>query len=489
MSDDRAYDEAPPPATLLAEEIKRRRNDAKLSQPQLAQRIGYTRQYVSLAERPGHNLPSLEVVKAIDEALDARGELLALRERARAEQQRRRRGSGSIEAVKVPGSSQSVLDSAGVSSSVFGDTVLACGAGRFFLGASIDVKAFPADIDERVISRVPLGFADDPFVRRPRRGLVVGVVESDEGPALYGLDSRQARRRLANASPGTKLLMSRAYLIDDLAMAVLWSVANLDEALLDDDAALAEASAHLAIFEDLPRSVGGRDLAADLAPVSRMWLGSNFCAQHILRHADSLSEAPVFWTREQRGEEASTWLFFAHKFDYLRRTATNQADLRRTFCVPNTAVTGSSRPERVLLLLAVALMESFDIQVDVVVDPEYGSLDGFVADRRRAVVANWMGADGIWQVDITDHRPKLREFHDALNYARAHSMARGATAHERLRELAEYLQLDWTWLTRRCAELGEYGAAGLAEPRSRLLSLEGLERACRFVGSAAGRND
>ncbi|XVS62077.1 hypothetical protein ACQPYE_27920 [Actinosynnema sp. CA-299493] len=89
-------------------------------------------------------------------------------------------------------------------------------------------------------------------------------------------------------------------------------------------------------------------------------------------------------------------------------------------------------------------MESFDIRVDVVTDPEYGSLDGFVADRRRAVVANWMGADGIWQVDITEHRPKLREFHDASNHARAHSVARGATVHE---------------------------------------------RACWFVGSAAGRND
>ncbi|XVS62087.1 helix-turn-helix transcriptional regulator [Actinosynnema sp. CA-299493] len=90
MNENRAYDEAHPAAALLAAEIKRLRNDAELSQPQLAQRIGYTRQYVSLAERPGHNLPSLEIVKALDEALGARGRLLALREQAHRERQARR---------------------------------------------------------------------------------------------------------------------------------------------------------------------------------------------------------------------------------------------------------------------------------------------------------------------------------------------------------------------------------------------------------------
>jgi transcriptional regulator with XRE-family HTH domain len=102
VTEERAHEEVQRAATLLAGEIKRRRTDAGLSQPQLAQRIGYTRQYVSLAERPGHNLPSLEVVKAIDDALDARGQLLALREQAKADQRRNRRGSLPIESINVP---------------------------------------------------------------------------------------------------------------------------------------------------------------------------------------------------------------------------------------------------------------------------------------------------------------------------------------------------------------------------------------------------
>jgi transcriptional regulator with XRE-family HTH domain len=489
VTEDQTHDEAHTAATLLAGEIKRRRNDAGLSQPQLAQHIGYTRQYVSLAERPGHNLPSLEVVKAIDDALDAHGQLLALREQAKADQHRHRRTSRPIESTRAGIASVPVPGFVEFSSPTGVDTVFSAPAGRFFLGASIDVKSFPADAGERVVSRVPPEFADDLFVRRPRRGLVIGVADADERTELFGMDNRQARRRLASAPLGTKLLMSRAYLIDDLSVGILWAVVNLDEALLDDDAALAEASADLATFENLPRSAGGRDIAGDLAPVSRMWLGSSFCARHILRHIDSLAETPLFWTREQRGEEASTWLFFAHKLDYLQKIAERRvspyADLRRTFCVPSTVVTESSRPERVLFLLAVALMESFGIPIDVVVDPEYSALDGFAFDRRRAVVANWVSADGIWQVDVTDDRAKMREFHDALAYSHAHSVTRGTTACERLRDLAGYLQLDWTWLTRRCAELGEYGSGGLARPRSRLLSLEGLDRACRFVGSSA----
>ncbi|MGM1062632.1 helix-turn-helix transcriptional regulator [Saccharothrix sp. Mg75] len=81
-------------ASLLASEIKRRRVEAGLSQPQLARRIGYTRQYVSYAERVQANLPSLDIVRAIDAALDAGGALVALRGKAREEQDRVRRAAG-----------------------------------------------------------------------------------------------------------------------------------------------------------------------------------------------------------------------------------------------------------------------------------------------------------------------------------------------------------------------------------------------------------
>ncbi|ASR39413.1 transcriptional regulator [Prauserella marina] len=66
--------------------MRRRRKELGFSHNVLSQRIGYTRQYMSMAERVGRNLPSEAVVRAIDNALDARGSLTALWERAYAEQ-------------------------------------------------------------------------------------------------------------------------------------------------------------------------------------------------------------------------------------------------------------------------------------------------------------------------------------------------------------------------------------------------------------------
>ncbi|GAA3000283.1 hypothetical protein GCM10010483_51570 [Actinokineospora diospyrosa] len=77
-------------AVSLHKEIKRLRLEAGLSQPELATRIGYTRQYVSLAERPNKNLPSLELIGALDQCLGAGGALVELRARAKEEQVRRR---------------------------------------------------------------------------------------------------------------------------------------------------------------------------------------------------------------------------------------------------------------------------------------------------------------------------------------------------------------------------------------------------------------
>ncbi|MGM1058457.1 helix-turn-helix transcriptional regulator [Saccharothrix sp. Mg75] len=92
MSDEHP-DATKPAGVRLAHEIRRRRTEAGLSQPQLARKIGYTRQYVSLAERPDHNLPSAELVKALDQALNGKGALTALRELGKREQERQRRQS------------------------------------------------------------------------------------------------------------------------------------------------------------------------------------------------------------------------------------------------------------------------------------------------------------------------------------------------------------------------------------------------------------
>ncbi|WP_414710871.1 helix-turn-helix domain-containing protein [Pseudonocardia sp.] len=79
-------------ASQLAGEIRRLRKAAGLSHTQVAAAIGYSRQYISLAERPGHNLPSDELVRALESLLQAGGVLLALRERAKKEQLALRRG-------------------------------------------------------------------------------------------------------------------------------------------------------------------------------------------------------------------------------------------------------------------------------------------------------------------------------------------------------------------------------------------------------------
>jgi hypothetical protein len=142
------------------------------------------------------------------------------------------------------------------------------------------------------------------------------------------------------------------------------------------------------------------------------------------------------------------------------------------------------------LLLAVALMESLGIEVVVCTDPAYAGVEGFALDvGRRAIVANWVRADGIWHVDVTDRQVILREYGDATGYAVAHSTIKCDTSGGRLRGLADYLELDWGWLRRRCADLGAHGCGGLAQPRSRLLSLAGLDQACRFVGSLGGDAD
>jgi transcriptional regulator with XRE-family HTH domain len=69
-------------ADELAREIKRLRTEAGMSQRVLAGRIGYSRQYVSMAEWEDANLPSRELIVAIDAILNAGGRLVQLRQRA-----------------------------------------------------------------------------------------------------------------------------------------------------------------------------------------------------------------------------------------------------------------------------------------------------------------------------------------------------------------------------------------------------------------------
>ncbi|WP_083936818.1 helix-turn-helix domain-containing protein [Longispora albida] len=358
-------------------------------------------------------------------------------------------------------------------------------AGKMFTGSAVSALAFPASDGDRILAAVPEGLAGGRFLRRPQRGLVVGITTSEDGPKMYALDSRQARRRLIHAAPGAQLIIPPAYVLDDVTLGLVWAVANLDDALLGDDTLLTDCQRQLAGYETLNRSAAGRESAADLAAVSQAWLGSDFCARYILRHTEALTALPSFWTREQRGEEASTWLLFTHKYAYLQavtgRFAATGEQVTRSFCIPPEQVTTSPAPERVLLLLAAALMESFGIRVEVTAAPEYTAVEGFVSDGRHAILANWVGGDSLWHVDVTTSRPVLREYADATGHTTAHSVITASDPARRLRSLAAYLDLNWATVTIRCAQLADYGLAGLTQPRSRLMALTGAERACEYL--------
>ncbi|TDB73224.1 XRE family transcriptional regulator [Micromonospora sp. KC723] len=359
--------------------------------------------------------------------------------------------------------------------------------GQHFPGAAIDVELYPAVDDGRVLATITNADSEQRWRRSVQRRLILGHVDTLDRAVVFALDSRRAYRHLVEAGRDARLLIPRAYQLDAITAGVLWAVTNLDLSLLLDDARLDAAQAAASPYRDMARSTGSGDIAEDLDSVSRLWMGSAFCADHIRRHYDVLSDVPVYWTREQRGEEASTWLLFRHKLRYLRDTAERfrsaSQPMTRMFCLPTRAVAASSMSERILLLLAVALMESLGIHTAVTDDPEYATLPGLVMDKQRVIIATWIRADDVWHVDVSDHRNTIAAYRDALGHVQAHSVTADDTPGGRLQTLAEYLNLDWRWLQGRCADLGQYGFVGLAEPRSRLLSLDGVDQACRFIGT------
>ncbi|EGX61909.1 XRE family transcriptional regulator [Streptomyces zinciresistens K42] len=336
--------------------------------------------------------------------------------------------------------------------------------------------------------------ASDPalhqFLRPARRGMLVGVAEQGDDTQLYVIDAANARRALTVSSDAEMLALPAAHLLDDLTYGLLWSLVQLDDGLLADDLALAEEQEALDTYLSLPRSAPSRVALPDLTTAGAQWLGSAFCARHIVRRLDGVTTSPVFWTREQTGEQAAPWLWFRHKADYLKTLAAQYTDaatpMVRVFCVPEAEVTRSSRYERILLLLAIALMELHGIKVDVLADPEYSEVDGFaLVPSQRAAVANWVRTEAIWAADTVTHRPALRAYHEAFREARAHSVATGPDPEARLRTLAGFLDIPWPWLVRRCRELSECGTASIVRPRSRHLSVSALDDVFQFLGALA----
>jgi hypothetical protein len=506
----------------FGEALRQLRQERGLSLRALARRTNYDFGYIGQLERGERNAGSAKVVKLFDDALEGNGRLSAAFLQSG-------HALGSVEQQPTPAHTQALvtLDMPKLASSLdlgrddmlrrgfLISSALALGAalaptlndlpeaapqarlvsltgpaGRLFAGSSVPAMVLPSAGRERVMVDIPIQRGMSHFIRRPEHTLVVGQAGSGDHARLYAADTRHVRSKLRHHDDTVRLPIPNAYVLDELTLGLIWAIANLDDSLLDDDAELYAAHSHLAELDKLNRSAAGRDLVAGLTPLSQAWLGSDFCARHITRNSAALSETPIFWTCEQRGEEVSGWLFFAHKFEYLKASTRGLDDSStdkptRAFCIPPEAVTTSGAPERMLLLLSAALMESFGIKIQVCTDEDYTQVEGFVSDGRKAILANWVDSDSLWHVDVTNQRSALTGFDDAAQYALAHSVTAGASPQDRLKAFAGYLQLDWPTTIRRCAELGRYGLEGLMAPRSRLLSVAGAERACQFVGRLA----
>ena len=214
-----------PPLSLgqrLAEEIRNRRKAAGLSEPALAALIGYTRQYVSLAERPKRGLPSAPLVKAIDDALGAGGSLVTLRQQAYAQQKTCRPGANNATAS---------AEEAGRGPRTSADPAEVENTNRRELVASAAAIAFGAGLDQPV-ERI-IAAADEPRVpTRVRAGDVrhlhdavemLGAWERHAGGAVVRPHALAALRsatamRDASCTPAVRLNLEVAVaLLADLA--------------------------------------------------------------------------------------------------------------------------------------------------------------------------------------------------------------------------------------------------------------------------------
>ncbi|WP_332108155.1 helix-turn-helix transcriptional regulator [Phytohabitans suffuscus] len=164
--------------------------------------------------------------------------------------------------------------------------------GRFFPGVAVDVEVYPAVDDGRILATVSPADAGWRWRRSPQRRLVAGRVGTPTGDRLFALDAGQASRRLVGVGDDARLIIPRVYRLDAITAALLWAVANLDQSLLLDDARLEASRAAAVQYSRLTRSAVSGDIAQGLDAVSRMWLGSAFCADHISRHSANLTEAP-----------------------------------------------------------------------------------------------------------------------------------------------------------------------------------------------------
>jgi hypothetical protein len=360
--------------------------------------------------------------------------------------------------------------------------------GDSFAGATVPMTLGPAGraFDDHVVVDLQRDEAQR-IVKAAQPSRIYVTSAHDRPGDFYLLGARAAVRQLR--ATRRSLRFPEAYLLDDVTLSILWGAATFDQPLLDDDALLARRQANPMYRGSAVAPEVADGLVADLSPVSRMWMGSEYCARYIVGNFKTLSAAPRFWTREQRGQEACTWLFFGHKFVYLlkaheRSGAGTRSTMSRSFCIPEETTHSSPVWERVLLFLSIALMESLGIEVHVCIEPKLSTVDGIVvAPGSQAVIANWVRASSAWVTDVTKDKSLLASYQDKIDFSVRASVNAGDDPRQRLQSLSAYLGLGWHQIGRRCCELAAYSPRGIYEPRSRLLSFAGLERALGFVES------
>jgi transcriptional regulator with XRE-family HTH domain len=469
-------------------ELRQWRLRRDLSQDALGLRVHASGDLVAKIEK-AQRWPAAGFAERCDAVLQANGAIVGLLPYVELERQRRRQYArqSSVSAAdgRLPEVFASALPGATLASAVTGKVdrhTLCLPSGRLLVPTSVDAwlsASVVRDGGGLVASALP--------VRVARPGDLLIVRDPDDSGDRARFYAADARCRAAQT--GNEVLIPAAYLLDDFTIGLLWATRALDDALVDDDRPLADALGAVpvtALTDD-----AGTVVANDLTVASQAWLGSYACAKFISAHLDASSGPPMFWTREQRGEEAAAWLLFAHKGDYLRALRGRFSDrptvMDRVFCLPEaTAVTGP-RAERVLLLLAAALMEAMGVAVHACTDSDYSTVEGFVlTPDGTVIVANWLRDDRVWHADVIGGRRTVGSYRDAIGFGRAHSILSAVTPTGRLRRLADYLQVDWAWLTTRAAQMSASGVEDLVRPRSRLLSTSGIEIACRFLAGQPG---
>ncbi|MFD5117225.1 hypothetical protein ACFWNG_33790 [Streptomyces sp. NPDC058391] len=320
------------------------------------------------------------------------------------------------------------------------------------------------------------------FVRPSRRGLVLAALSRGGRATLHALDTVHARRQMADGSPWPTVSVPVAYELDDLTCAILWATVCLDDALLADDHLLTDAEDELAPHLSGRRSAVATGAVGDLSRSAAAWVGGWGCARFLTGRLEGTAGTAQWWAAVRGGEDAAMRLLVRHQ------TALAQALQPRVEAIGTYLggpVLSAPRHERIWLFLLVAWWESQGLPVWLSTQDECAGLPGvLLVPDRRAVLTEWGGHDVLWRTDVTEERADVHAWGDTLQHAREHS-ANGESMPERLRALADLLDIDWAWMTRRCRDLGRYGTVGLLRPRSRHLSLRALDTALRAIGALA----